>query len=239
MPPGWLLISADYSQVELRVLAHVAQEETLIEAFRADLDIHAATATKLFDITLEQVSKDQRGLAKTINFATIYGSSAFGISTRTELDPKQAQHFLDQYFVTYPRIKQYIADTLAMLHSEGYVQTLLGRKRFFPELMQGSKLPFNQRGGIERAAINAPIQGAAADIMKIAMIRLHERLRERGLQARILLQVHDELVIELPAGERAAVVPLVRETMESAHQLDVPLKVDVEIGLNWFDLEKA
>jgi DNA polymerase-1 len=237
-PPGSLLISADYSQVELRLLAHVAQEPTLLEAFRANQDIHVATASRLFGVPISQVTKDQRGLAKTINFATIYGSSAFGISSRTELDPKEAQKFLDQYFVTYPKIKDYIARTIAFANQEGYVQTLLGRKRYFPELRDG-RLPFNQRQAAERAAINAPIQGTAADIMKLAMIRLHERLQQGHFRTRMLLQVHDELVLEVPEDERATIVPLVCEVMESAYQLEVPLKVDVEIGPNWYDLKPA
>ena len=235
---GWDLISADYSQVELRVLAHVAKEAALIDAFRADLDIHVATASRLFAVPLEEVDKRQRGLAKTINFATVYGSSAFGISSRTEMSPKEAQQFLDQYFASYPRIKAYIAETIELANREGYVQTLMGRKRYFHEL-KNEKLPYNQRQSVERAAINAPIQGTAADIMKLAMIRLHARLKEGGFQARMLLQVHDELVLETPPEERAAVVALVRDVMESAYQLDVPLKVDVEVGPNWYTMEPA
>ncbi|MCX6043543.1 MAG: DNA polymerase I [Chloroflexi bacterium] len=238
VPPGSVLISADYSQVELRLLAHVAQEQALLEAFRADLDIHVATAARLFDVTIDQVTKQQRGLAKTINFATIYGSSAFGISSRTEMDPKQAQKFLDQYFVTYPKIREYIANTLAFANQHGYVETLLGRKRYFPELLD-PRLPFNQRQAAERAAMNAPIQGTAADIMKIAMIRLHEALKAGNFRTRMLLQVHDELVLEAPEAECAAIVKLVCDVMESAYALEVPLKVDVEYGPNWYDLQPA
>ncbi len=236
--PGCALLSADYSQVELRVMAHVAQEPALIEAFLADQDIHAATAARLFNVPIGEVSRDQRGLAKTINFATIYGSSAFGISSRTEMDPKQAQGFLDQYFATYPRIRAYVGETIRMANEEGYVQTLMGRKRFFPEL-QNRSLPYNQRQAVERAAINAPIQGAAADIMKLAMVRLHSRLQEEGLRSRMLLQVHDELVLETPHEERRQAAALVREVMESAYTLDVPLKVDIEIGPDWYNQEPA
>lgn len=237
-PPGWSLISADYSQIELRVLAHVAKEEHFIAAFRADEDIHAATAARLFGVPLAEVTKAQRGLGKTINFATVYGSSAFGISSRTEMDPKQAQQFLDAFFTNYPRILAYIEETKRKANTEGYVETLLGRKRYFMELVHGN-LPYVQRGALERQAINAPIQGSAADIMKIAMIHLHDALKQRGLRARMLLQVHDELVLELPNGESAEVATLVRDVMSSAYPLDVPLKVDVEIGPNWYDLEPA
>jgi len=237
-PEGWLLIAADYSQVELRIMAHVAKEEILIDAFRNNQDIHATTASKLFGVPLTEVTSAQRGLAKTINFATIYGSSAFGISSRTDMDPKEAQRFLDQYFVTYPRIREYIERTIEQLRREGYVETLSGRKRFFPELQNG-RLPFNQRQGVERAAINAPIQGTAADVMKIAMIRVYEALQAQGLQARMLLQVHDELVLEAPIAEKTQVVKLLCDIMEAAYAFDVPLKVDVEAGTNWYDLEPA
>ncbi|MBX3051671.1 MAG: DNA polymerase I [Caldilineaceae bacterium] len=236
-PEGWLLLAADYSQVELRVLAHVAQEPGLLDAFRQDLDIHSATASKLFDVALEDVDRSQRGLAKTINFATIYGVSAYGLSSRSEMGPAEAQRFLDQYFATYPRVRTFIDETIRKATEDGYVETLLGRKRFFPELQ--AKLPFNQRQALERAAINAPIQGTAADIIKIAMIHLHRRLQAEGFQARMLLQVHDELVVEMPAAEKEAVTALVVEVMESAYKLDIPLKVDADVGPNWYDMEKA
>lgn len=235
-PPGWLLMSADYSQIELRVLAHVAHEESFIEAFRAGADIHAATAARLFGVPLEEVTKAQRGVGKTINFATVYGSSAFGISNRTDLDPNQAQQFLDQYFENYPRIRDYIETTIDQAKRDGFVQTMLGRKRFFPEL-QGSSLPYMQRQGLERQAINAPIQGTAADIMKIAMVRLHDALVAQGFKARMLLQVHDELVLEFPPQEQERLVALVCEVMENAYPLDVPLRVDVEVGPNWYDMQ--
>ena len=237
-PAGWQLISADYSQVELRVLAHMAQEPLLVEAFLADHDIHAVTASKLFGVPIEEIDRTQRGLGKTINFATIYGVSEFGLSSRTELTREQARQFLEQYFLTYPRIRAFLDTTLEQARAQGYVRTLLGRKRFFPELQSG-RLPYNQRTAVERAAINAPIQGTAADIMKIAMIELHDRLRKGRYRTRLLLQVHDELVLETPPEEQAAVVSLVRETMENAYRLDVPLKVDVEVGPNWRDLTEA
>lgn len=237
-PAGWQLVSADYSQVELRVLAHMAEEPLLIEAFLADQDIHAVTAARLFGVPIDQVTRTQRGLGKTINFATIYGVSEFGLSSRTELTREQARQFLDQYFQTYPQIRSFLDRTLEDARSRGYVQTLLGRKRFFPELLSG-RLPFNQRAAVERAAINAPIQGTAADIMKIAMIRLHEQLQTGGFRTRLLLQVHDELVLETPPDEQTTIVELVRNTMANAYRLNVPLKVDVEVGPNWRDLTET
>ena len=237
-PPGWQLISADYSQVELRVLAHVADEPALIESFRADQDIHAATAAHLFSIPIETVDRTQRDLAKTINFATIYGVSEFGLSSRTEMSRTEARQFLEQYFETYPKIRQYIDNTIQMAKQEGYVETLLGRKRFFPEL-QNQRLPHNERQSIERAAVNAPIQGTAADIMKLAMIRLHKMLLQGQHRARMLLQVHDELVLEVPLEERSAIVDLVRRAMQEAYELVVPLKVDVEVGSNWYNMDAA
>ena len=233
---GCLLLAADYSQVELRILAHIAKEERLIEAFRQEQDIHAVTASLLFDVPLDQVTYDQRGLGKTINFATIYGVSAFGLSSRTDMDPTEAQQFLDQYFATYPNVRQYIDDTIRKAVEEGFVETLLGRRRIFLEL-QGN-LPFNQRQALERQAINAPIQGTAADITKLAMSNLHKCLHDQDLKAKMLLQVHDELVLEVPHEELNVVAPLVRREMESAFELNVPLRVDVEAGPNWYDMEE-
>ena len=232
---GHLLLAADYSQVELRILAHIVQEQPLLDAFRQGQDIHAVTASRLFDVPLDEVSYAQRGMGKTINFATIYGVSAFGLSSRTEMDPVEAREFLDQYFATYPKVREYIDETIQQANADGFVQTLLGRRRYFGEL-QG-RLPFNQRQALERQAINAPIQGTAADITKVAMNRLHERLRAESLQARMLLQVHDELVLEVPHGELDTVGPMVREVMETAYKLDVPLQVDVEAGPNWYEME--
>ncbi|MCY3991167.1 MAG: DNA polymerase I [Caldilineaceae bacterium] len=233
---GCVLLAADYSQVELRVLAHIAREVPLIEAFRQEQDIHAVTASRLFETPLDQVTSGERGLGKTINFATIYGVSAFGLSSRTNMDPTEAQQFLDQYFATYPNVRKYIDETIRKAVEEGFVETLLGRRRIFLEL-QGN-LPYNQRQALERQAINAPIQGTAADITKLAMINLHDRIKEAGLKAKMLLQVHDELVLEVPHEELDVVAPLVRTEMESAFELIVPLRVDVEAGPNWYDMEE-
>lgn len=233
---GNLLLAADYSQVELRILAHIVQEKPLLDAFRQGQDIHAVTASRLFDVPLDQVSYAQRGMGKTINFATIYGVSAFGLSSRTDMGPAEAQEFLDQYFATYPKVREYIDETIHQANTYGYVTTLLGRRRRFDELK--GRLPFNQRQALERQAINAPIQGTAADITKIAMCSLHQRLQSEGAKAKMLLQVHDELVLELPHSELGTVAPIVREVMESAYSLDVPLLVDVEAGPNWYEMEE-
>ena len=233
---GSVLLAADYSQVELRILAHIVKEEPLLDAFRQGQDIHAVTASRLFNVPLDQVSYEQRGLGKTINFATIYGVSAFGLSSRTTMGPAEAQEFLEQYFTTYPKVRQYIDDTIRTAGELGYVETIAGRRRNFSELKQ--RLPFNQRQALERQAINAPIQGTAADITKLAMSHLHDRLQSDGLQAKMLLQVHDELVLEVPHEELEKVAVLVREVMESAFELDVPLQVDIEAGPNWYEMEQ-
>ena len=233
---GCVLLAADYSQVELRILAHIVKEVPLLDAFRQGQDIHAVTASRLFDVHLDQVTYEQRGLGKTINFATIYGVSAFGLSSRTTMGPAEAQEFLEQYFATYPKVRQYIDDTIRSAGELGYVETLAGRRRNFNELKE--RLPFNQRQALERQAINAPIQGTAADITKLAMNHLHNRLQSGGLRAKMLLQVHDELVLEVPHEELETVAVLVREVMESAFELDVPLQVDIEAGPNWYEMEQ-
>ena len=237
--PGCKLLSADYSQVELRILAHISQDEAMLAAFRAGEDIHRSTAAKIYNIPLDRVSSEQRSIAKMVNFATSYGVSAFGLASRTELSRTEAAAFLDAYFQTYPGIRRYVDETIQIARRQGYVETLLGRRRYFPVLRDGGRGGRLEQQSAERAAINHPIQGTAADIIKIAMVRLHRALKEQGLQSRMLLQVHDELVLEVPEGEVAAVVPLVRTTMEDAFDLDAALKADVEVGPNWYEMEKA
>jgi DNA polymerase I len=236
--PGTKMLAADYSQVELRVLAHISQDDAMLAAFRAGADIHKATAATIYGVPLEQVTSEQRSIAKMVNFATSYGVSAFGLASRTSLNRTEAQAFLDAYFQTYPGIRRYVDETIRTAREQGYVETLLGRRRYFPILKsRGGSAPDRQQA--ERAAINHPIQGTAADIIKMAMIRLHAALREQGLRSRMLLQVHDELVLEVPDGELAEVAPLVCEVMESAYTLDAGLTVDVEAGPNWFEMEKV
>jgi len=231
---GCKLVAADYSQVELRVMAHIARDPGLLGAFERGEDIHAATAAAVLGVPLDEITKDQRRIAKSVNFGLSYGQSAFGLAQQTGMSREEAAQFIKTYFEKYPGVREYIERTKTQAAEQGYVETLLGRRRYFPNLatMRGP-----ERGRAEREAINMPIQGTAADIIKIAMIRLHQALRERGLRARMLLQVHDELVLEAPDDEVETVVPLVREVMDGAFELSVPLKVDVEVGQNWLEMK--
>jgi DNA polymerase I len=235
---GWRLLSADYSQVELRILAHVSHDRNLLAAFARGEDIHSSAAAAIYGVPLSQVSKEQRNVAKMMNFATSYGVSAFGLSQRTGLTRADAEQFMARYFATYPGVMHYLESTKEFARQKGYVETLLGRRRYFPVLRttaNGSKA-YQARQAAERAAINHPIQGAAADIIKIAMIRLHHGLLEGGYRARMLLQVHDELVLEIPEEEMAPVARMVKDIMENAYPLEAPLRVDVEAGPNWLEM---
>jgi len=234
---GWLFLAADYSQIELRVLAHVSQDQALLDAFHRDQDVHARTAAAVYGVPLEEVTKEQRAIAKTVNFGLIYGQSAFGLAQQTGLDFDEAERFIDTYFRNYPGVQDWLDRTRNRAHADGYVETLLGRRRYFPELQGTRRAYAGQRAAAARQAINAPIQGTAADILKIAMIRLDHGLDELGLWARMVLQVHDEVVLEVPRDELPAVAPLVREVMEGAYTLSVPLKVDMEVGENWLDMK--
>ncbi|MCS7222103.1 MAG: DNA polymerase I [Anaerolineae bacterium] len=234
--PGWRLLAADYSQVELRILAHVSQDPVMLDAFARGEDIHASTAAKVYGIPIHEVTPEQRRIAKAVNFGLMYGQSAYGLAQQTGMDQDKAAEFIAAYFKTYPKVKQYLDRTRQQAAEQGYVETLLGRRRYFPEL-QNRRTPHSVRMAAERAAINAPIQGTAADIIKIAMIRLHEALRARGMRSRMILQVHDELVLECPEEELSEVAALVREKMEGAFALAAPLKVELEAGPNWYDLE--
>lgn len=233
--PGHQFIAVDYSQIELRVLAHITRDPALVETFRAGLDIHAATAARLFGVPQDQVDKNQRRVAKTVVFGIIYGISAFGLAQRLGIDRSAAQALIDGVFASFPGIRTYIDTTLAHARQAGYVSTLFGRRRFFPELMSGNRGAREQAA--MREAINAPIQGTAADLMKIAMINVHRRLREQGMATRLLLQVHDELILEAPLHEVTAASQLVAEVMEQVYPLEVPLAVEVESGPNWGELQ--
>ena len=236
---GWLLLGADYSQVELRVLAHISQDPALLEAFRQGEDIHRTTAAAVYGVPPAGVTYDMRRVAKTANFAMVYGSSAFGLAQQTGLTPDEAAQFIEAYFARFPRVRAYIESTKKQAAEQGYVETLLGRRRYFPELAPRSKARHGQRRAAERAAINAPIQGSASDIIKVAMIRLHRTLQEKNLRSRMILQVHDELLLKVPQEEMGTVCPLVVEIMEGAFDLAAPLKVDVEVGPNWLEMESV
>ncbi len=234
---GWVLLSADYSQVELRILAHISGDEELIAAFHRGEDIHASTASAILGVPIDQVTPEMRRLAKTVNFGISYGMSAYGLAQETGLTPEEAHRFIQSYFARYPKVKLYIESTKAKAQRDGYVETILGRRRYFPELAPDSKAHHTVKAAAERMAINAPIQGSAADIIKIAMVRLHRALKERGFRSRIVLQVHDELVLEVPEEELPAVAPMVKEIMEGAYELKAPLKVELEVGKNWGEME--
>jgi DNA polymerase-1 len=227
---GWRFLAADYSQIELRILAHVSGEESLLEAFRRGEDIHARTASEVFGVTLDAVTPEQRDIAKTTNFSVIYGVTAFGLSRGLDISTRQAQEFLDRFFARHPKVKAYLSRTVAEGRERGFVATLLGRRRYLPELRSGNP---NLRGFGERMATNAPIQGTAADLVKIAMVRMAGELESHRLRTRMLLQVHDELLFEVPADEVERLQALATQVMESAITLEVPLKVDVKVGDDW------
>ena len=228
--PGWRFVAADYSQIELRILAHVSGEESLVEAFRRGEDIHRRTASEVFGVPLDAVTSEQRDVAKTTNFSVIYGVTAFGLSRGLAISQKEAQEFLDRFFTRHPKVKAYLERTVVEGRERGWVATLTGRRRYLPELRSGNP---NLRGFAERMATNAPIQGTAADLIKIAMVRLHRALGERGLRSRMLLQVHDELLFEAPEDEVLPLEALAAELMESSMTLAVPLKVDIKAGTDW------
>jgi len=230
-PPGSYLLAGDYSQIDLRVLAHLSQDESLLSAFRQDEDVHAATAAQLFGVS--QVTPDMRRLAKTVNFGVIYGMSDYGLEQATELSRKEAAQFIDSYFGEHPGVKQYLESTKQQVKEVGYVQTLLGRRRFIPEIDSPNR---QVREAAERMAINMPVQGTSADIIKVAMINLNREMQKCQLKSKLLLQVHDELVLEVPEEELEEMRQLVSEIMSTALQLSIPLKVDIKTGSNWKEM---
>jgi DNA polymerase-1 len=224
----------DYSQVELRIAAHMADDPAMLAAFLANQDIHATTAAAIYGLPLESVTKEQRRRAKGINFGLIYGISAFGLTRYTDLTLAESEDFMETYFRQFPGVKEYL-DTMRWLASEqGFVETLLGRRRYFPGLKDQRNQMIRNRE--EREAINAPVQGTAADIMKIAMVRAPRALAEAGLSARMLLQVHDELVFEVPKEELSATAAVVKAVMENAYSLSVPLRTEARVGPNWGEM---
>jgi DNA polymerase-1 len=229
---GWEFLAADYSQIELRLLAHLSGDPAFVQAFQSGGDIHRQTAALIFDVPLEGVTSEMRARAKTINFATIYGQGPHALSRQLKISHAEAKEFIDRYFQRFQRVREYLDSMVLYAREHGYVETIFKRRRYVPELRDRN---FNIRAFGERTAANSPIQGSAADLIKIAMIRIHERLRQERHSARMLLQVHDELVFEVPGPEMEAVTDLVREEMEDAAKLSVPLVVDVGTGRNWLE----
>ncbi len=230
---GWKIFSSDYSQIELRVLAHISDDEHLKAAFIEGQDIHASTAMRVFGIEKqEDVTSEMRRRAKAVNFGIVYGISDYGLSKNLEISRKEAQTFIDTYFVKYPGVKTYMEEIVREAKDKGYVETLFHRRRYLPDINSRN---FNLRSFAERTAMNTPIQGSAADIIKVAMIEMDKRLKEENMEATMLLQVHDELIFEAPEAEIPLLEKLVTEVMEEAVELNVPLKVDSNYGDNWYE----
>ena len=229
---NYVLLAADYSQIELRIIAALSKEDNMIQAFKEGEDIHASTAARVFNVPLEEVTREQRSNAKTVNFGIIYGVSAFGLSNQTSLSRSESKDLIDTYYKTYPKLSSYIADQVEFARQNGYVSTVLGRRRYLKDINSRNQVV---RGAAERNAVNAPIQGSAADIIKIAMIKIHKRLKEENYKTKMLLQVHDELVFDVYKEELEKVQEMIKTEMENAYQLEVPLEVDLGIGQNWLE----
>ena len=228
----YILMAADYSQIELRVIASMSNEENMIDAFVNNQDIHTMTASKIYNVDPENVTREQRGNAKTVNFGIIYGVSAFGLSQQTDLNRSESKVMIDNYFLNYPGLKKYMSDQIDFARNNGYVETIMGRRRYLQNINSQNNM---LRSGAERNAINAPIQGSAADIIKIAMININSELKKQSLKSKMLLQVHDELVFDVHKSEKDQIKDIVKTTMESAVKLKVPLKIDLEFGKNWLE----
>ena len=227
-----VILAADYSQIELRIIASLANELNMINAFNNGEDIHSSTASKIFGIAVENISEEQRSQAKTVNFGIIYGVSAFGLSSQTSLTRKESKIIIDAYYESYPGLKDFINKQINFAREKGYVETILGRRRYLRDINSRNSIV---RGASERNAINAPIQGSAADIIKLAMININKRLKNEKLETKMMLQVHDELVFETPKEEIEKCVKIIRHEMENVFDLKVKLKVDINYGNNWLE----
>ncbi|WP_283642762.1 DNA polymerase I [Croceibacter atlanticus] len=228
----YVLLAADYSQIELRIIAALSEEDTMIEAFKNGEDIHASTAAKVFNVPINEVTREQRSNAKTVNFGIIYGVSAFGLSNQTELTRSESKDLIDTYYKTYPKLRNYMSNLVDDAREDGYVSTVLGRRRYLKDINSSNGVV---RGAAERNAVNAPIQGSAADIIKVAMINIHKKLAEGNFKTKMLLQVHDELVFDVPKNELEDIKTLVKTEMENAYTLNVPLDVEVGVGNDWLE----
>jgi len=227
-----ILLSADYSQIELRLAAEISGDENMLEAFRQGLDIHQATAARVYNVALGDVTKEMRSKAKMVNFGIIYAISAFGLSQRLGIPRKEAAELIENYFVQYPKLRNYMSETLEFARHNGYVKTLMGRRRYLKDINSRN---FTVRGFAEREAINSPLQGSAADLVKLAMIHIHEEFKRQNLKSKMTLQVHDELVFDAHKDEVDLIKPIIREKMIHAIKTRVPLEVEIGIGTNWLD----
>jgi len=228
----YFLMAADYSQIELRIIASLSNEENMINAFKKNEDIHASTASAVFNVPINQVSKEQRSNAKVVNFGIIYGVSAFGLSNQTNLNRTESKELIEKYFEKYPKLKQYINNQISFARNNGYVETVLGRRRYLKDINSQNSVV---RGAAERNAINAPVQGSAADIIKIAMINIQRKLSTGNYKSKMLLQIHDELVFDVFKPELNQMIEITKNEMEKAFELNVPLTVDLNYGLNWLE----
>ena len=230
--PDGVIVSADYSQIELRIMAHLSCDSHLINAFREGQDVHAITAAKIFGVPLEEVTADQRRIAKTANFGIMYGISSFGLAQRLHISRAEAKKIIDDYFANFPAISSFIEDTLTAARETGYVETIFGRRRYLPDINSKNG---TVRSLAERTAVNAPIQGTSADIIKMAMINVERRLKAEGMRSRMVLQIHDELLFDAVADEVETLERIVREEMENVTVLSVPLTVECNHGSNWLE----
>jgi DNA polymerase-1 len=229
---NYVLLAADYSQIELRIIAALSAEENMMEAFKNGEDIHASTAAKVFNVPLDEVTREQRSNAKTVNFGIVYGVSAFGLSNQTDLSRSEAKELIDTYYETYPKLKAYMSAQVDFAREHGYVETVLNRRRYLKDINSRNSMV---RSGAERNAVNAPIQGSAADIIKLAMINIHNRFEKENFKSKMLLQVHDELVFDAHKDELDTIRPIIKYEMENAFKMSVPLDVEVGIGENWLE----
>ena len=229
---NYVLLAADYSQIELRIIAALSEEETMMNAFKNGEDIHASTAARVFNVPLEEVTREQRSNAKTVNFGIIYGVSAFGLSNQTNLSRSEAKELIDTYYETYPKLKAYMAAQVDFAREHGYVETVLHRRRYLKDINSRNGMV---RSGAERNAVNAPIQGSAADIIKLAMINIYKRFEAEGFKSKMLLQVHDELVFDAHKDELETIKPIIKHEMENAFTMSVPLDVEIGLGDNWLE----
>jgi len=228
----YFLMAADYSQIELRIIASLSNEENMMNAFKNKEDIHASTASAVFNVPINKVSKEQRSNAKVVNFGIIYGVSAFGLSNQTNLNRTESKELIEKYFEKYPKLKQYINNQISFARNNGYVETVLGRRRYLKDINSQNSVV---RGSAERNAINAPVQGSAADIIKIAMINIQRKLSKGNYKSKMLLQIHDELVFDVFKPELNEMIELTKNEMEKAFEINVPLSVDLNYGLNWLE----